>query len=444
MTTINNIGKTALAASIAAISATLLVACGGTQDADSAQASAQPSDHATAMPADAAATAHFTHPGVLVSLAQLNYAKQQVAAKAAPFYAAYEAVQGSKWGALDYKLQGPPSNGVIDCGSFSNPDIGCSAEDDDSTAAYAQALLWVITGKSEYAQNAIKIMNTYAQKVRGHTNSNAPLQAAWTSEKWPATAEIIANTGAGWSATDIAAFKKMLTTQYLPYIDALQGKGKNGNWELSMIDGMMGIAVFTEDQTLYNNAVTLWKQWVPAYFYNAAEDGGKPVSFSGGPSSGGTPGWNGQTVFDTATSGVGQETCRDLAHTGLGLAATINAAETAYIQGADLYTPMKTRLTTTLEYYSRMLQGVTATAQTGSPSVPVPSSFPGLCTETHTYIPVLTGTSERAYNAYHNRMGIALPQTEAHLVNEVRPHAPPTNMHNIVFETLTHGGSAGQ
>jgi len=431
------ISKSVLASAIAL----MLAACGGSSDTDTPQQAAAHDAHEMAAAMHTGAATHFAHPGVLVGLAQLEYVKKQVAAKAAPFYGAYQTAESSKWGALDYKLQGPPSNGVIECGSFSNPDIGCSAEDDDSSAAYVQALLWYISGNSKYAQNAIAIMNTYAQKVKGHTDSNAPLQAAWTSEKLPAAADIIASTYDGWSAADITVFKKMLTTQYLPYIDSLQGKGKNGNWELSMIDGMMGIAVFTEDQTLYNNAVTLWKQWVPAYFYNESEDGSKPVSFSGGPSSGGSPGWNGQTVFDAATSGVGQETCRDLAHTGLGLAATLNAAETAYIQGTDLYTPMKTRLTTTLEYYSRMLQGVTATAQTGSPSVAVPSSFPGLCSETHTYIPVLTGTSERGYNAYHNRMGIALPQTEEHLVKDVRPHAPQTNQHNILWETLTHGGS---
>jgi hypothetical protein len=423
-------------AALAATMALMLAACGGSQEAAN-----PPPPQAQDMHEASNATMHFVHPGVLVNSAQLAYVKKQVAAKAAPFYAAYQAAESSKWGALDYKLQGPPSDGVIDCGSFSNPDIGCSEEDNDSTAAYVQALLWIISGNSKYAENAVAIMNAYAQKLRSHTNSNGPLQSAWTSEKWPAAADVIASTYNGWSAADIAAFKKMLTTQYLPNINALQGKGKNGNWELSMIDGMMGIAVFTEDQTLYNNAVALWKQWVPAYFYNEAEDGGKPLTFSGGPSSGGSPGWNGQTVFDAATSGVGQETCRDLAHTGLGLAATINAAETAYIQGTDLYTPMQARLTTTLEYYSRMLQGVRATAQTGSPSVAVPSSFPGLCTTTHTYIPVLTGTTERAYNAYHNRMGVALPQTEKHILDDVRPHAPPTNSHNIVFETLTDGGS---
>jgi hypothetical protein len=47
---------------------------------------------------------------------------------------------------------------------------------------------------------------------------------------------------------------------------------------------------------------------------------------------------------------------------------------------------------------------------------------------------------ERGYNAYHNRMGIALPQTLQHLVDDVRPYAVPNDEHDVVWETLTHAG----
>ena len=387
-------------------------------------------------PATAASTAGFKHPGVLVDLARLNYIKSQVNAGAEPFASAYAAAKNSSLGSLSYRVQGPPSSHVIECGSGSVPDHGCSTEDSDAAAAYTQALLWFISGNATYAKNAIAIMNTYARNLSGgHTDSNPPLQSAWSAEKWPAAAEIIRYTYNGWAAADVTAFQKMLTTQYLPYINNNQGAGKNGNWELSMIDGMLGIAVFTEDKALFASAVSLWKKWVPAYFYNHAEDGGAPVKFSGSPSS-----WNGQTVFNAATSGVSQETCRDTQHAQLGLAATFNGAETAYIQGTDLFTPMQARLTAALEYHARMLQGVRNTSQTDS--VAVPAGFPGLCDGS--YIPVLKGTMERAYNAYHNRLGVSLPQTLRHLVNDVRPKADPDDMHDVILETLTHGGSPAQ
>ena len=42
-------------------------------------------------------------------------------------------------------------------------------------------------------------------------------------------------------------------------------------------------------------------------------------------------------VFNASVNGICQETCRDLGHTQYGMASTLNAAETARIQGVDLY-----------------------------------------------------------------------------------------------------------
>ncbi|HEV2953704.1 MAG TPA: hypothetical protein VG015_06415, partial [Candidatus Dormibacteraeota bacterium] len=103
----------------------------------------------------------FAHPGVLVSQAQLNFMKAQVASKTEPMYSEFLNAQASTYGSLTYTPSGPPSGGIIDCGSFSNPDIGCSSEDEDGSAAYTQALLYWITGTSTYAQNAITILNAY-------------------------------------------------------------------------------------------------------------------------------------------------------------------------------------------------------------------------------------------------------------------------------------------
>ncbi len=94
-----------------------------------------------------------------------------------------------------------------------------------------------------------------------------------------------------------------------------------------MIEGMVGIAVFTEDKALLDHALTYWAQRVPAYFYNFLQDGGRQP-----PAPRGDPSWYGQTVFDAATNGVAQETCRDLGHTSYGIAATFNAGETARLQ----------------------------------------------------------------------------------------------------------------
>ncbi len=378
----------------------------------------------------------FVHPGVLLDAAHLEYLKTQIDVGTEPYTSAFEAAKTSRWGSPKYVIQGPPANGVIACGSDA-PERGCIQEDNDASAAYLQALLWALSGDERYAHNAIAIMNRYARVLRSHTGSNAALQAAWGAEKWPAAAEIMRYTYADWSDKDFAAFTKMLREKYLPLLTNGAEAGKNGSWALSMIDGTLGIAVVSDDHALFDQTVARWQRWVPAYFYNFELDGPHPVMLPEGPAD-----WNGQTHFDAHTSGVTQESCSDTQHVQIALAATINAAETAYIQGVDLYTPAAIRLTGSLEYLARMLQGVHNNALSDNPKhkaqVPIPPGFPGLC-DGHAYTPVLTGTMERAYNAYAIRLGIALPHTRAHLLEDVRPYAQPNDGHNILWETLTHG-----
>ena len=77
------------------------------------------------------------HPGVLLSREQLNFIKRQVKEKKQPIYGEYQKAVTSQYAALDYKLMGPPSTGMIECGSYSRPDHGCHAEDADASAPTA-------------------------------------------------------------------------------------------------------------------------------------------------------------------------------------------------------------------------------------------------------------------------------------------------------------------
>ncbi|MDR2012407.1 MAG: alginate lyase family protein, partial [Rhodanobacter sp.] len=299
----------------------------------------------------------FKHPGILVSQAQLDYIKAAVAAQQQPFYDAYQkATSSSKTtaiGSLNYHVQGPPAGGIIDCGPYSNPDTGCSAADKDTAAAYLQALLWYITGDPTYASNAIEILNAYAYNLKGYTNSNAPLQAAWDAQKLPRAAEIIRYTNAGWADSDITQFKNMLNTVVRPQL--INGSGSNGNWEISMIEGLMNIGVFNDDRATFDQGVTYWKQRIPAYFYYHT-DGSSPVPLPRGAK---YTTWYGQTVFDDRVDGISQETCRDFGHTQYGLAGALDAAETAHIQDVDLYNDTESnamlRLTSALEFHAKYL-----------------------------------------------------------------------------------------
>jgi hypothetical protein len=374
--------------------------------------------------ARAQAPAQFQHPGVLVSQAQLDYIKIMVASHNEPFYSAYQKALNSNIGQLNYQIQGPPAGGIIDCGPTSNPDIGCSAADNDSSAAYLQALLWYITGNHQYAQNAISILNTYGYNLKGYTNSNAPLQAAWDSQKFPRAAEIIRYTNAGWADADIQQFKTMLSTVILPGI--INGSTSNGNWEISMIEGMINIGVFNDDPATFNKGVLYWKQRIPAYFYYHT-DGAAPV-----PAPRGTADWYGQTVFNSSVDGISQETCRDFGHAQYGISGALDAAESAHIQGVDLYNDTASnafnRLTSALEFNAKYLLANSST---------VPSYICGGTVTLQIY-----PTDEIGYNNYHNRQGVDLPLTIQYLNQVIRQLPNPTEYHIMVYETLSHGGDA--
>ena len=371
-----------------------------------------------------AQTQPFNHPGVLVSKAQLDYIKIMVAAHNEPFYSAYLKSLNSNIGSLTYQIQGPPATGIIECGPTSNPNIGCSAADNDSSAAYLQALLWYITGNQTYADNAIRILNTYGYNLKGYTNSNEPLQAAWDSEKFPRAAEIIRYSNAGWADADIQQFKSMLNNVILPRI--INGSTSNGNWEISMIEGMINIGVFNDDLATFNKGVLYWKQRIPAYFYYHT-DGSAPV-----PAPRGTANWYGQPVYDSRVDGISQETCRDFGHAQYGISGALDAAETAYIQGVDLYNDASSnalnRLTSALEFNAKYLL---------ANSIAVPSY---VCNGTVTL--QVYPTDEIGYNNYHNRQGLDLPLTIQYLNSVIRELPNPTEYHIMVYESLSHGGDA--
>jgi len=362
------------------------------------------------------AVSTLKHPGVLIGQAQLDFIKSQVAAKTEPFHTAYNKAVSSSSGSRSYSPKGPPASKVIECGAYSNPNHGCSDDDDDGTAAYVQSLLWYISSDDTYLKNTIKLLNAYTS-LQKYNNSNAPLQAAWSSLKWTRAAEIVKYTSTTW--TEATAFQNMLNKVHLPLIQ--NGSPSNGNWELSMIEGILGIAVFSDNQALFDHGVTLWNQRVPAYFYLSAEDGNHPK-----PAPRGNADWYGQTTFNKSVDGIAQETCRDLGHTQFGLSSALNAASTAATQGTDLFGAQSARLIAGMEFNANLLNGVAPPRYVCDGKVDISNKYP---------------TFEIGYNHYHNKGGAAMPHSLQYITNHVRTASDLTDYHIVVWETLTNAGS---
>jgi len=348
----------------------------------------------------------FHHPGVLVNRAQLDFVKGKVAAGLQPWKSAFEAAKSSDLGALAYT---PHPRDTCECGPFSKPDIGCKDEQHDSEAAYTQALLWYYSGNKDYAENAIKIMNAWSSTLTGgHKNANGPVQAAWCGEQWPRAAEIIRYTYSGWSSNDVARFKNMLTTQYVPSI--INGSCENGNKELSMSEALINIGVFNDDHATFDAGVKMWRGRAASYIY-LSTDGATPVK----PANCDMAIWGNKGITTPLVDGLLQESVRDSGHANLALSAMVNAAETARQQGVDLYAEQAKRIMAALEYQAQFLP---------PNNTPPPAN---LAFHTHP-------TWEIAYNHYHNRLGYNLPKMAA-----VLPTIRPTEVnHQMAWETLTH------
>jgi hypothetical protein len=147
---------------------------------------------------------------VLVKRAQLAEIKKRVAAGKEPQKTAFEALKASKLGAIDYT---PHPRETVECGSNSRPDLGCKDEQADSEAAYAQALLWAITGDEVYA--APFALRTRVQHTKGANQRRERAQKRAGPSRFPRAGDHSLRLLV--SDADIARFQNMLTKAATSY-----------------------------------------------------------------------------------------------------------------------------------------------------------------------------------------------------------------------------------
>lgn len=368
----------------------------------------------------------FTHPGILIGDAQLANITTQVNHGVSPWSTGYTNASASSFGSPSYTAS-PLVSVDTDTSQATNMI-------DDSEAAYTQALLWQITGNSTYATNAIAIMNAWSSTFTGgFSGSNQYNVAAWAGDNWPRAAEIIRYTyldGSGaslWSSANITQFESFLTGQFVPKLTNDRGEGDyGGNLHASTAAAEINIGVFTNSPQTFFRGLWMWRYALPAYVYEPL-DGSYPVppidwvaSYS--TESNITTYWYGQTSIP---AGLSEETCRDLGHTRWGFGALANGAETAYLQGIDLYsetslgTSNATRMHDGLELNATYLNGATPPSSLCGGTISMGSSV---------------ATGEIAYNALVNRRSMSLPEMNTYLSTR-RPTGASYFMN---WETLTH------
>jgi hypothetical protein len=358
--------------------------------------------------------AAFVHPGLMSSAWELEYMKKQVAGGAQPWKTAFDKLKASGSASLSYN---PGPRATISCGSGGSDDQGCGKETEDSHAVYAHALMWAATGDERYAAKCASILDAYANTVKAHGGSNAPLQIGWTGGGFLRAAEILRYTYPKWDKSHVDAFSKMFNAAYLPLIENFDKYNYNGNWDAVMIEVMISLAVFDDNQALFDKAVIRYNKRLPAYIY-AKEDGPVPVKPDSSLTKSIADLWYGQKTY---VDGLSQETCRDLRHVQHGIAGLIQTAETAFKQGVDLYKTNGNRLLLGQEYHAQFVLGAKAPSNICGGNVSNTEAMPNW---------------EIAYNHYHNWMKLDMPRSG----EVIAKHSPDGAVQHMMWTTLSHHG----
>ena len=274
-------------------------------------------------------------------------------------------------------------------GPYEKPDIGAGDMERASGAAYSQAIQWVVTGDPVHAHKAIEIFNDYAYTLKFIGENDAKLLVGMSGTMMLNAAEIIKHTSSYWTEPDQQQFEKMVQEVYYETIKEWFPRA-NGNWDASMMQTMLCIAIFFDDSALFNHAVE--------YTMNAESKG--------------SIFWyiNGET-------GQSQESGRDQHHTFMGLGFLTAACEIAWKQGVDMYSAHDNRLALGLEYTAKYNMGNDVPFEefityNGRPTNGKEISSKGR----GRFYPMW----EKGYHHYHGRMGMEMPYT-GQVLDKIRP-----------------------
>lgn len=335
------------------------------------------------------ARAEFVHPGVIHTEEGIDFVRGKIAAKEEPWLGAWKELNDSRYASPDWKPKAFPK---VERGPYNDPDVGSTEFTDDGRAAYTHALRWVLGGDEASAKKSAEILNTWSGTLKDVTDHDARLLVGMSGQTYVVTAELLRHYQGGWRGwpkNQQTQFQKMLRDVWYPIIKPFHPTA-NGNWDAAMLQTMISIGVFLDDQAIFDRAKN--------HYLKGQGNGAIGLYFKE----------NGQC----------QESGRDQAHTQMGLEFLANTAETALIQGVDLYGALDNRLLKGFEYTAKFNLGYDV------PYEPY-KSFEGRYhykTISNKARGRIHNIYEKVNNHYHSRLGLDAPFTQKALA-KTRPES---------------------
>ncbi|RED98373.1 galactose-binding domain-containing protein [Marinoscillum furvescens] len=321
----------------------------------------------------APAQRQFVHPGLSHKQSDLDRMKAMVNAKVDPWYSSYIDMCSKHTASFDYQVQGNTSLTQI---YRDAPRTNLRIFEDDSRAAYYNALRWYIEGDERHAQKAVECLNAWTGLTYVQHNGTAALTSNVIIIMLEA-AELVKSTYDGWSAVDIKKFEDMLvypgySDTTIPPNESAEGTWywraykfdpvRAGNQELCGIRTTMAIGIFLDNEKIYDRALRyITKQPgrtddIPfpkgPHVRKGEKDRNKyriaydievldtEANFYG----------NGALTNYVYENGQAQESSRDQAHTSFGLGLLCSIGEIAWNQGDDIWGHAEDRILLGLEY----------------------------------------------------------------------------------------------
>ncbi len=263
--------------------------------------------------------AAFVHPGCLTDATDIARMQTQINANAHPWIDGWHNLQSSTF-ASNTRVANPVADVVRGCGTVCTENYTSCMQ--DAATAYQNALEYVITGNTAYANCAVNIMNSWARTltVIDTCCSDHVLLAGIQGYQFAGAGELLRNYS-GWAPSDFAAYQNWMMTVWYPVNhDFLVNH--NGacishywcNWDACTLASMISIGVLCDNQSVFNEAVS--------YFQTGGGNGALA-----------------HAIYNEFGPGLGQwqESGRDQGHNMLGIGLIGYVCEVAWKQGVDLY-----------------------------------------------------------------------------------------------------------
>lgn len=331
----------------------------------------------------------FVHPGILHTTKSIERMRAQIADKEYPAYGSFELLKSHHCSQADYQPFGPFEIISRD-GEFRHTK---SKMEQDFSAVYQNALMWVLTGEKTHAEKSLELLLGYAGTLKRIPETNdAPLLVGLEGLKIIYATEILRHTYKKMTVVQFNEISRMIREVFLPVMEYFYHRKPytNGNWGPIVTKAYMAAAILWDNEEMYNKAVD---------FYLHANDNGTIAHYISG---------------DT---GQIQESGRDQGHSMLGIGALATVCEIAWQQGDDLYSALDNRLMKGFEYVAKYNLGYNVPFAVWKDVTGKYSNWTEISNKGRgRYMPIF----EMTYNHFVIRKGMQMPYTEQ-VLRQIRP-----------------------